>query len=140
MSGTPLPEVDLPRFDAEWAAEARAMHGIEQQEEPAPAVPDASDPEQARAARREQRLAERSIAGTVHEMMKVQEIRAVVYRWLEVCGAFRAHDFPYGVHIDPLQLARNAAHREVAQAILADLHGAAPQEYLLMLKEAQGDV
>jgi hypothetical protein len=112
------------------------MHGIEPVEVSDGVPPDASDPERIKAARREQRLAERSIAGTIHEMMKVQEIRAVVYRWLEACGAFRAHDFPYGAQIDPLQLARNAAHREMAQFILADLHGAAPQEYLLMLKEA----
>jgi hypothetical protein len=114
------------------------MHGLPALA-PEPVRPDASDPEQAKAARRQQRLDARTIATTVHEMMGVQEVRAVVYRWLSVCGAFRAHDFPYGVAIDPLQLARNAAHREVAQAITADLLGAAPNEYLLMLKEAQSE-
>ena len=119
-------------------AEVRAMHGIAAVEDAGAAtVPDASDPEQIRAARRDQRLAERSVAATIHEMMQVSEVRAVIYRWLDACRAFSAHDFPYGAAIDPLQLARNAAHREVAQKITADLLGSAPEQYLLMLKEAQ---
>lgn len=134
----PLPDVDHPRHAAhEWLDEARAMHGMPALEQPEAQPADASDPEQAKAARREQRLAERTIATTIHEMMGLKEVRAVVYRWLDNCRAFSAHDFPYGATIDPLQLARNAAHREVAQAITADLLGAAPEQYLLMLKEAQ---
>jgi hypothetical protein len=130
-----LPE-DPRHFGHEWLAEARAMHGIPALE-PAESPPaDASDPEQIKAARREQRLAKRTIATTIHEMMQLKEVRAVVYRWLDSCGAFRDHDFPFGASIDPLQLARNAAHREVAQAITADLLGSAPEQYLLMLKEA----
>jgi hypothetical protein len=128
---------DLP---ADTLNEVREMHGLPPFEADVLPRPDASDPARIEAQRREQRLAERSIAGTIHEMMQLREVRAVVYRWLDTCRAFAAHDFPFGASIDPLQLARNAAHREIAQAILADLHGAAPAEYLLMLKEAQDDV
>lgn len=112
------------------------MHGLPQLEDEPPPAPDASDPEQVAAARRAARLDARSIAVTIHEMMQLQEVRAVVYRWLDACGAFRAHDFPFGPSIDPLALARNTAHREIAQAITADLMGAAPDEYLKMLREA----
>jgi ribosome-interacting GTPase 1 len=126
--------------DPDWIAEARMMHGLPVLQ-PDPRVirqRDASDPEAIAEARRKQRLAERTIATTIHEMMQLREVRAVIYRWLAVTRAFEAHDFPFGATIDPLQLARNAAHREVAQFILADLHRSAPNEYLLMLKEASG--
>jgi ribosome-interacting GTPase 1 len=116
------------------------MHGLPALDVPDEVKPaDVSDPEQAKTARREQRVAERGIGVTIHEMMQLREVRAVVYRWLEVTRAFAAHDFPFGASIDPLQLARNAAHREVAQFILADLHRSAPEQYLLMLKEAQAE-
>jgi ribosome-interacting GTPase 1 len=116
------------------------MHGLPALDQDKIEAPDASNPEQARAVARDLRLAERSVASTIHEMMQLREVRAVVYRWLEACRAFAAHDFPYGAAIDPLQLARNAAHREVAQFILADLHRSAPEQYLIMLKENQTDV
>jgi hypothetical protein len=122
--------------DDDWQNEARAMHGLPPlTAEETPPAPDASDPAQVEAARRDRRMADRTIATTVHEMMAVREVRAVIYRWLAAARAFEAHDFPFGVAIDPLQLARNAAHREVAQAMTADLLGSAPDEYLKMLKE-----
>ncbi len=130
-------EPDAPDApDPDWMAEARAMHGLPRLETLAAARPNAADPDQTRAAQRVHRLSERAVAVTIHEMMQLAEVRAVIYRWLAKCGAFRAHDFPAGLSIDPLQLARNAAHREVVQAITSDLLGAAPTEYLLMLKEA----
>lgn len=113
------------------------MHGVDAIE-PAPAKPrDASNPDDIAAARRLVRMDEREIMGTIHEMMTQREVRAVVYRWLETCGAFRGNDFPMGERIDPLQLARNAAHREVAQFISADLFRSAPESYLVMLRENQ---
>ncbi|MGD0107278.1 MAG: hypothetical protein ABSC06_25050 [Rhodopila sp.] len=120
-----------------WLAEAAAAHGVASPDPAEQPQPDVSDPELIKVKRRGQRLAERSTAATIHEMMQLPEVRAVVYRWLNACRAFAAHDFPHGVSIDPLQLARNAAHREMAQFILADLHRSAPRQYLLMLKEAQ---
>lgn len=123
--------------DETWENEARAMHGLPPLDGTETKPPDASDPEQAREAARNNRLAERSIGATIAEMMGVKEVRAVVYRWLDAARAFAPHDFPYGTQIDPLQLARNAAHRELAQFILADLHRSAPNQYLTMLQEAQ---
>jgi len=123
--------------DLSWIDEARAMHGIPVIDEKTDPKPDASDPASGRRAARTQRVAERSVATTIAEMMSVIEVRAVIYRWLWAMRAFEAHDFPFGQAIDPLQLARNAAHREIAQFILADLHRSAPEQYLAMLRENQ---
>ncbi len=113
------------------------MHGIPAVEEKVDLKPDASNPADGRRKTRQQRVAERSAAATIAEMMAVPEVRAVIYRWLWAMRAFEAHDFPFGQAIDPLQLARNAAHREIAQFILADLHRSAPEAYLKMLRENQ---
>lgn len=110
----------------------RIMHGLAPVEvEAEPEVKRLQDAEQ------KQRFAERTQANTIAEMMKVQDVRAVVYRWLAACRAFERHDFPYGNRMDFGQLARNAAHREIAQFILADLHRACPELYLTMLRENQ---
>lgn len=133
-----LPEVDQPREEG-WWNEARLMHDLPILERPEARPPDASDPDQVKAARRDQRVAARELGVTIHEMMGLREVRAVIYRWLDRMGAFRAHDFPFGMPMDALQLARNAAQREQVQMITADLLAAAPEQYLLMLKEAQSD-
>jgi len=133
-----LPEVDHPREEG-WWNEARVMHGLAPLEKAEAPAPDASDPDQVKAARREQRISARALGVTIHEMMGLREVRAVIYRWLDRMGAFRAHDFPFGMPMDALQLARNAAQREQVQMLTADLMAAAPEQYLLMLKEAQSD-
>lgn len=129
----------MAEAEPSWVNDAREMHGLPPLESAAAPASDASDPEAARAAQRDQRIVERSVSVTIHEMMQLKEVRGVVYRWLDACRAFAAHDFPFGASIDPLQLARNAAHREVAQFILSDLHRSAPEQYLTMLREAQSN-
>ena len=131
---------DDPEPDPPWLAEARQMHGLAPlQPEDRETHADASDFDAAVAARRKQRLAERAYLNTLHEMMLVADVRAVLYRWLAAAGAFRAHDFPPGAPMDALQLARNAAHREWVQSITNDLLRCAPDQYVTMLKENAPD-
>ena len=128
----PVPEGEP---EPEWLNDARAMHGLEPLEAPkAPAV-DSSDPAVIKAAQRAARLDARKMANTVYAMMENDQVRAWMYRLLENCRAFMVHDFPLGGPIDPLQLARQAAHREVAQFLTADIMAACPQLYVAMLKE-----
>jgi len=118
----------------DWLNDARAMHGLPALDKPKPAPVDASDPKQIKAAQRAARIDARQMAATLAAMMEQPQVRAWMYRLLVTCGAFRANDFPT-VPIDPLQLARNAAHREIAQSLIADILGCAPEAYLAMLKE-----
>jgi hypothetical protein len=121
----------------EWVNEARALHGLPPLEAPPPPPPDASDPAQIKSAQREARIQTRELGNTLHEMMRLKPVRAYFYLLLDRMGAFRGSDFPMGFPLDPLALAANAEGRRQAQLLTADLLGAAPDEYLLMLKEAQ---
>jgi hypothetical protein len=111
------------------------MHGLDPLREAVPVAPDSSDPAVVKAAQRAARLDARKIAATVAGMMESPEVRTWMYRLLENCRAFTAHDFPFGERIDPLQLARHTAHREVTQFLTADIMAACPELYVLMLKE-----
>lgn len=119
----------------EWLDDARAMHGLGPVEKPDKPPADSSDPAVVKAAQRAARMDARRLAGTVAEMMAVAEVRTWMYRLLENCRAFTPHDFPFGASIDPLQLARHAAHREIAQFVTADIMAATPELYVTMLKE-----
>ena len=130
LGGEPAPE-PAPA----WDAEARAMHGMPPLAEDPPRPPDSSDPANVKAAQRAARLDALKMAGIVAAMMETAEVRTWMYRLLENCRAFAPHDFPFGQHIDPLQLARHAAHREIAQFLTADIMAASPEGYVLMLRE-----
>lgn len=110
----------------------RLMHGLE-----AVDIEETPEAKRLQDAEQRERLAQRNLTNTLAEMMKVPDIRTVVYRWLAACRAFEPHDFPYGHRMDFGALARNAAHREIAQFILGDLHRACPDLYLTMLRENQ---
>jgi hypothetical protein len=140
MAGEPSAE-DLDSYirtahrAPEWDNDARAMHGLEPLAVPDPAAPDSSDPVAVKAAQRAARMDARKIANTVAGMMEIADVRTWIYRLLENCRAFTSHDVPYGERIDGLQLARNAAHREVCQFVTADIMAACPELYVQMLKE-----
>jgi hypothetical protein len=124
--------------EPEWMNEARAMHGLPPEEPAKPGPVDSSDPAAVKAAQRAARLDARKIADTVAGMMENASVRTWMYRLLENCRAFTAHDFPLGAGIDPLQLARHAAHREVCQFITADIMAACPDLYVVMIRENAG--
>ena len=119
----------------DWLNDARAMHGLAEEAAPKRPVLDSSDPAVVKAAQREKRMESRALAATVGGMMESADVRTWMYRLLENCRAFAPHDFPFGVMIDPLQLARHAAHRELAQFVTADILAASPELYVTMLKE-----
>lgn len=119
----------------EWDAEARQMHGVEPLAPGPGKPPDSSDPAVVKAAQRAARLDARKVAATVAGMMENAEVRTWMYRLLENCRAFTAHDFPLAAPLDPFQLARHAAHREICQFVTADIMAACPDLYVLMLKE-----
>lgn len=128
---------DSPQPDAipEWDNEAREMHGMVPVRREAPPKIDSSDPAVIRAAQRKARLRARRIAATIGGMMDNPDVRMWMYRLLENCRAFAAHDFPAGVPLDALGLARNAAHREIGQFVTADIMAACPDSYMVMMKE-----
>jgi hypothetical protein len=125
----------VPEPVPDWLNDARALHGLPPLEVPGAPATDSSDPAVIKAAQRAARMDARKIANTVREMMGVPEVRTWMYRLLENCRAFTPHDFPFGTSVDPLQLARHAAHREVCQFLTADIMAACPELYVAMLKE-----
>lgn len=129
MSDTQPRDEPIP----EWDNDARVMHGLPPLRAPDKAVVDSSDPAVIKAAQRAQRLDTRRIAATVAGMMESPEVRVWMYRLLENCRAFTAHDFPPVA--GAIALARNAAHREICQFVTADIMAACPELYVMMLKE-----
>jgi hypothetical protein len=132
VTDTPEPIEDQPPA---WANDARQMHGLDPIQPGAKPAPDSSDPAVIKAAQRAARLDQRKLLATTAGMMESPEVRTWMYRLLERYRAFTLHDFPTSLPLDPLQLARHAAHREVSQFVTADIMAACPDLYVLMLKE-----
>jgi hypothetical protein len=126
---------ELKETPPEWLAEARALHGLPVGEPVRPSLADSSDPATIRTAQRAARLDAKRQSATIAGMMENADVRAWMYRLLQSCRAFAAHDFPGGVPLDALQLARQAAHREVAQMLTAGIMAACPDLFVLMLRE-----
>ena len=119
-------------------AEARQMHGIAAQAAPPKPSEDSSDPAVIKAKQRAARMDARRMAAIVGGMMESPEVRTWMYRLLENTRAFMPNDFPLGAPVDPWQLTRNAAHREIAQFLTADIMAACPDLYVTMLRENAG--
>jgi hypothetical protein len=131
MSGHSLP-IDTLNF-------ARAIHGLpplKGKDAPTDASERASIKDAAKKAER----AERARLDTLRGMMDVKEARGWIYWLMSMTRTFEPHDFSAAAQIDPLALARNAGLRELSQTLLRDMHRACPDQYLLMLRENQGNM
>lgn len=119
-----------------WLPDARAMHGLPAEEPPVKSTaPDSSDPAVIKAAQRKARMDRRAMLATIGGMMESGDVRSWMYSLLETCRAFTSSDFPSGSSVDPYQLARNAAHREVGQFLIGDIMAACPDLFVVMVKE-----
>ena len=91
----------------------------------------AADPEQVeRAKQKAESLNDRRL-NDIREVLNTRRGRRFFWRYLEICGVYKTSN------ADQHQIFFNEGMRNIGLQLLADLNEAAPEVYLIMLREAQ---
>jgi hypothetical protein len=94
-------------------------------------VKNAADPEQVEGAKqRAESLNDRRL-NDIREVLNTRRGRRFFWRYLEICGVYKTSN------ADQHQIFFNEGMRNIGLQLLADLNEAAPEVYLIMLREAQ---
>jgi hypothetical protein len=94
-------------------------------------VKNAADPDQVQQAKEiSESLNDRRI-NDIREVLSTKRGRRFFWRYLEICGIFKTSN------ADSSQIFFNEGMRNVGLMLLADVNEAAPDAYLLMLRESQ---
>ena len=94
-------------------------------------VKNAADPEQVEQARQKVESANDKRLNDVREVLNTRRGRRFFWRYLEICGVFKTSN------ASEHQIFYNEGMRNIGLQLLADVNEAAPNAYLLMLKESQ---
>jgi hypothetical protein len=95
---------------------------------------DGGDPEQVKAARREDKLHRTGRNLAIRRLMQDPDGRRFVWDILADCGVFRT---PFAM--DPYATAFNAGKQSVGQMLLAEVTAVVPELYIQMLQEPKDE-
>jgi hypothetical protein len=94
-------------------------------------VRNAADPEQVSAAKDKVESLNDQRLNDIREVLNTRRGRRFYWRYLTICGVFKTSNS------DEHQIFFNEGMRNVGLQLLADVNEAAPEAYLVMLREAQ---
>ena len=94
-------------------------------------VKNAADPEQVKKAKQKQESLNDRRLNDVREVLNSRRGRRFMWELLDFCGVFKTS------FADQHQIFYNEGQRNVGLKLLADVNEAAPEAYLLMLREAK---
>lgn len=94
-------------------------------------VKNAADPEQVQRAKEKQESLNDQRLNDIREVLNTKRGRRFFWRYLTICGVFRTSN------ADQSQIFFNEGMRNIGLQLLADVNEAAPDAYLLMLRESQ---
>jgi hypothetical protein len=94
-------------------------------------VKNAADPEQVAAAKEKSESLNDRRLNDIREVLNTRRGRRFFWRYLEICGVYKTSN------ADQHQIFFNEGMRNIGLQLLADLNEAAPEVYLIMLREAQ---
>lgn len=96
---------------------------------------DAGDPEQVNQARKRAGRKKRDELDFMKHIMEMQQGRAWMYKLLEDCKCFGSPIVPG----DPYFTYHNIGEQNIGKRLLIEINEAAPEEYVLMMREAKTD-
>jgi len=96
-------------------------------------VRNAADPEQVEQAKDKVESLNDQRLNDIREVLNTRRGRRFYWRYLTICGVFKTSN------ADASQIFFNEGMRNVGLQLLADVNEAAPEAYLVMLREAQED-
>ena len=94
-------------------------------------VKNAADPEQVKKAKEKEETLDDRRLNDIREVLNTVRGRRFYWRYLGICGVYRTS------LADQHQIFYNEGMRNIGLQLLADVNEAAPEAYLLMLKENQ---